>query len=285
MTGRTEKIDWYGFGSRQKVLPNGNLFIEGHRIILVNNEEQHFYISGIIRPIDIDQNNIISSSKVAEAEIEFVGRGIMTENQQQGWFSRYFGWIFPLLIMRILTMNRFIIATTLSLALFLPSLGSAAPSRIKELADVRGVRENMLIGYGLVVGLSSTGDSQQVLFTTQSISGMLGRLGVRVSPQDIRSRNVAAVMVTAKSPAFVRSGAHIDVNVGSMGDARSLAGGTLLMTPLKGPDGQVYALGQGSVQAGGFAAGTQNGASVQKNQPTSGRIPGAVLWNDPCFPT
>ena len=135
------------------------------------------------------------------------------------------------------------ILTTLILisGLTLPSMGLSAPSRIKELADVRGVRENMLIGYGLVVGLSGTGDTQQVLFTNQSISGMLGRLGVRVSPMDIRSRNVAAVMVTAQLPAFVRSGAKLDVNVGSIGNARSLAGGTLLMTPLKGPDGQVYA--------------------------------------------
>ncbi|MBL92648.1 MAG: flagellar biosynthesis protein FlgA [Myxococcales bacterium] len=171
------------------------------------------------------------------------------------------------------------ILTTLILisGLTLPSMGLSAPSRIKELADVRGVRENMLIGYGLVVGLSGTGDTQQVLFTNQSISGMLGRLGVRVSPMDIRSRNVAAVMVTAQLPAFVRSGAKLDVNVGSIGNARSLAGGTLLMTPLKGPDGQVYALGQGSVQAGGFSAGSSQGASIQKNQPTSGRVPGGGI--------
>ena len=161
-------------------------------------------------------------------------------------------------------MHRILISILLVAGLSVPSVGAAAPSRIKELADVRGVRENMLIGYGLVVGLSNTGDTQQVLFTTQSISGMLGRLGVRVSPQDIRSRNVAAVMVTAELPAFVRSGAKLDVNVGSMGNARSLAGGTLLMTPLKGPDGQVYALAQGSVQAGGFTAGSAQGASVQK---------------------
>ena len=79
----------------KKVLPNGNLFVEGHRVILVNDEEQHFYLSGIIRPIDIDQNNIISSSKIAEAEIEFVGRGVMSDNQRQGWFSRFFSWIYP----------------------------------------------------------------------------------------------------------------------------------------------------------------------------------------------
>lgn len=174
-------------------------------------------------------------------------------------------------------MHRILISILLVAGLSVPSVGAAAPSRIKELADVRGVRENMLIGYGLVVGLSNTGDTQQVLFTTQSISGMLGRLGVRVSPQDIRSRNVAAVMVTAELPAFVRSGAKLDVNVGSMGNARSLAGGTLLMTPLKGPDGQVYALAQGSVQAGGFTAGSAQGASVQKNQPTSGRVPGGAI--------
>jgi flagellar L-ring protein precursor FlgH len=94
-TGRTEKLTGTVSAVVKKVLPNGNLFVEGHRVILVNDEEQHFYISGIIRPIDINQNNVISSSKVAEAEIEFVGRGIMSDNQTQGWFSRYFGWVYP----------------------------------------------------------------------------------------------------------------------------------------------------------------------------------------------
>ncbi|MEW5847927.1 MAG: flagellar basal body P-ring protein FlgI [Myxococcota bacterium] len=170
---------------------------------------------------------------------------------------------------------------TLLLAL-LPTTGHAG-ARLKELADVRGVRDNMLLGYGLVVGLSGTGDSEQVLFTVQSLSGMLGRLGVRVSPQDIRMRNVAAVMVTARLPAFMRPGSSIDVHVSSLGNARSLSGGVLLLTPLQGPDGNVYALSQGPVQVGGFDASTPGGA-VRKNQATTGHIPGGGVVEKAVMP-
>ena len=148
----------------------------------------------------------------------------------------------------------------------------AAPTRLKELVEVQGSRDNALIGYGLVVGLTNTGDTEQVLFTMQSVSSVLGRFGVRVDPRDIRSRNVAAVMVTAKLPTFSRPGSTIDVTVSAMGNARSLQGGTLLMTPLGGPDGQTYAVAQGPVQVGGFEV---NGgfAAVRKNTPTTGTIP------------
>jgi len=111
-----------------------------------------------------------------------------------------------------------------------------------------------------------------VSFTSQSIAGMLGRLGIRIDPKDVWVRNTAAVMVTARLPGFARPGTRLDVNVGSMGDARSLAGGVLLVTPLTGPDGQVYAIAQGPVQAGGFDA-MSSGTRVQKNQPTSGTVP------------
>ena len=149
--------------------------------------------------------------------------------------------------------------------------------RVKELVDVQGMRDNALYGYGLVVGLAGTGDTEYVFFTSQSISGMLGRLGIRIDPHDVRVRNVAAVMVTARLPAFTRPGSHMDVNVSSMGNARSLAGGVLLITPLTGADGQVYGLAQGPVQAGGIDV-TAFGSSFQKNQPTSGRVPaGATI--------
>jgi flagellar P-ring protein precursor FlgI len=139
------------------------------------------------------------------------------------------------------------------------------------------VRDNALYGYGLVVGLPGTGDTPVVLFTSQSISGMLGRLGIRIDPKDVLVRNTAAVMVTARLPGYARPGTHIDVSVGSMGDARSLAGGVLLVTPLTGPDGQVYAIAQGPVQAGGFDV-VSAGTRVQKNQPTSGSVPnGATI--------
>jgi flagellar P-ring protein precursor FlgI len=153
---------------------------------------------------------------------------------------------------------------------------AAAPTRIKELVEVQGVRDNVLYGYGLVVGLAGTGDTESVFFTSQSISGMLGRLGIRIDPKQVRVRNVAAVMVTAKLPSFSRPGIRIDINVSSMGNARSLAGGVLLITPMTGPDGQVYALAQGSVQAGGFDVAAF-GTMIQKNQPTSGSVPAGAI--------
>lgn len=162
--------------------------------------------------------------------------------------------------------------TLLLLTLCFASVARAAPARLKELVDVQGSRDNALLGYGLVVGLTNTGDTEQVLFTMQSVAGMLGRLGVRVDPRDIRSRNVAAVMVTAKLPTFARPGATIDVTVSAMGNARSLQGGTLLMTPLTGADGQTYAVAQGPVQVGGFDVSAAF-ANVRKNTPTSATIP------------
>lgn len=152
----------------------------------------------------------------------------------------------------------------------------ARAARVKELADVVGIRENALYGYGLVVGLAGTGDSEQVLFTSQSVAGMLGRLGIRIDPKDVRSRNVAAVMVTAKLPPFARPGTKLDVAVASMGNARSLAGGLLLVTPLTGGDGRVYAVAQGPLQIAGFDAGV-SGSSVAKNTPTSGRVPSGAI--------
>jgi flagellar P-ring protein FlgI len=163
----------------------------------------------------------------------------------------------------------------LVLTLMFATSASAASARLKELVDVQGSRDNALLGYGLVVGLTNTGDSEQVLFTMQSVAGMLGRLGVRVDPRDIRSRNVAAVMVTAKLPTFSRTGSTLDVTVSAMGNARSLQGGTLLMTPLTGADGQTYAVAQGPVQVGGFDAAASF-ASVRKNTPTSSTIPGGA---------
>ncbi|HEY1097563.1 MAG TPA: flagellar basal body P-ring protein FlgI [Myxococcota bacterium] len=160
---------------------------------------------------------------------------------------------------------------------------SAAPARaqqttrVKDLVDVAGHRKNPLVGYGLVVGLQGQGDSQRVSYTSQSIAGMLGRLGVRVDPKDIAARNVAAVTVTTELPAFVRPGSRLDVTVSSLGDARSLEGGTLIMTPLQAVDGQVYALAQGPVQVGGWIV-EGAGSRVQKNPPTTARVPeGAVV--------
>lgn len=146
-----------------------------------------------------------------------------------------------------------------------------AAVRVKEVARVQGVRDNQLVGYGLVVGLNRTGDRQQTFFTTQSLINMLDRLGVTVTAQSLRVENIAAVMVTAELPAFARAGSRLDCTVSSIGDARSLQGGLLVQTPLKAANGQVYAVAQGSLAIGGFSAGNSaNG--VQVNHPTVGRI-------------
>jgi len=148
--------------------------------------------------------------------------------------------------------------------------------RLREVADLQGVRSNQLMGYGLVVGLKGTGDTTQAKFTAQTLSNLLGRQGVNIAPGNVQVKNVAAVMVTAELPAFVRPGQRIDVTVSSTGDSASLAGGTLLMAPLQGPDAQVYAVAQGSVLVGGFSAASGGSSSV-KNHPTAGRIPDGGL--------
>jgi flagellar P-ring protein precursor FlgI len=144
--------------------------------------------------------------------------------------------------------------------------------KIRDLTSVEGVRENPLIGYGMVVGLTQTGDSQQTVFTTQTLANIMQRMGAQIPPATAVVKNVAAVFVTASLPAFARPGTQVDVTVSSVGDAKSLEGGQLLLTPLYGADGQVYAAAQGPIAVGGYAVGGA-GASKQMNHPTTGRIP------------
>jgi flagellar P-ring protein precursor FlgI len=165
-------------------------------------------------------------------------------------------------------------------ALAFGALGASAhaASRIKDLANVEGVRQNQLIGYGLVVGLNGTGDTlNNIPFTKQSLQAMLERLGVNIRGQTLRTGNVAAVMVTANLPAFGTQGTRIDITVSALGDAKSLQGGTLLVTPLLGADGNVYAVGQGSLAIGGFSAEGE-AAKITRGVPTVGRISnGAII--------
>jgi flagellar P-ring protein precursor FlgI len=161
----------------------------------------------------------------------------------------------------------------------LASLGAPAhaTSRIKDLANIEGVRQNQLIGYGLVVGLNGTGDTlNNIPFTKQSLQAMLERMGVNIRGATIRTGNVAAVMVTGNLPAFATQGTRMDVTVSAMGDAKSLQGGTLLVTPLLGADGNVYAVAQGSLAIGGFSA-EGAAASVTKGVPTNGRIANGAI--------
>ncbi|HXY78132.1 MAG TPA: flagellar basal body P-ring protein FlgI [Candidatus Acidoferrales bacterium] len=151
---------------------------------------------------------------------------------------------------------------------------------LRDVATVEGVRENSLVGYGLVAGLKGTGDKQQTYFTVQTLASVLARMGVEIPPSVLQTtvqvKNVAAVFVTASLPPFSRPGLHLDVMVSSVGDARSLEGGLLLLTPLYASDGQVYAAAQGPVVVGGYTAGSATN-SKQMNHPTVGRIPGGAL--------
>ncbi|MBA4389340.1 MAG: flagellar biosynthesis protein FlgA [Syntrophus sp. (in: bacteria)] len=147
----------------------------------------------------------------------------------------------------------------------------AYAARIKELGYINGVRTNQLIGYGLIVGLNGTGDKTNTLFTNQSLANMLETLGIKVDPRATKVNNIAGVMVTANLPPFAKVGNKIDVTVSSIGDAKSLEGGVLMLTQLRGADGETYAIAQGPIVTGGYLASGQ-GATVQKNHPTVGRI-------------
>ncbi|MBN1104812.1 MAG: flagellar basal body P-ring protein FlgI, partial [Deltaproteobacteria bacterium] len=164
--------------------------------------------------------------------------------------------------------------TVLSLLLIPGARMDASAARIKDIASLKGARLNELIGYGLVVGLNGTGDGTGTKFTVQSLVNMMERLGIHALPDQVKVANVAAVMVTAKLPPFARIGSKMDVLVSSIGDAKSLQGGTLLLTPLRGVDNQIYALAQGPLVVGGFSASGAAGGGVQKNHPTVARIPG-----------
>jgi flagellar P-ring protein precursor FlgI len=169
-------------------------------------------------------------------------------------------------------------AIVLLLALVVWPLSDApAQSRIKDIVDIEGVRDNHLVGYGLVVGLNGTGDDlDDSVFTRESLIGMLQRLGVNARDADLDTENVAAVMVTADLPPFARRGSRMDISVSALGSAESLLGGTLVVTPLVGADGEVYAVAQGPVTVGGFSAGG-DAEQVTKNVPTQGRIPGGAI--------
>ncbi|MBF0373681.1 MAG: flagellar basal body P-ring protein FlgI [Alphaproteobacteria bacterium] len=171
-------------------------------------------------------------------------------------------------------------AATLGIAvLLLLGAGPAgANSRIKDIADFEGVRDNMLVGYGLVVGLNGTGDTiNNMAFTKQSLIGMLERLGVNTRDGNLQPKNVAAVMVTAVLPPFTRQGSRIDVSVSALGDSKNLLGGTLLVTPLVGADGEIYAVAQGQVAVAGFSAQGAAGTSITKGVPTAGRISNGAI--------
>lgn len=174
---------------------------------------------------------------------------------------------------------RFAIAPTfaaLTLLLAAPPVAADTTARLKDVMALQGPEAVPLMGYGLVVGLNKTGDRRQTIFSTQSLANMLQQLGLSVQPNQVKVENIAAVMVTADLPVYARAGVKLDVTASSIGDARSLQGGTLLATALRGPNGQVYALAQGPLSIGGFGGGV-GGNSVAVNHLTVGRVPNGAL--------
>lgn len=170
------------------------------------------------------------------------------------------------------TQQKLLIITLTGLFLFCTAMAQAG--RLKDMASVKGVRHNQLVGYGLVIGLDGTGDGGKTPFTTQALQNMLESMGVHVNKEDLNVKNVAGVLVTANLPAFSKIGQNIDVTLSSLGDAKSLQGGTLVATPLKGLDKNIYALAQGPISIGGFAVqGATTGSSIQKNHVTVAKIP------------
>lgn len=168
-------------------------------------------------------------------------------------------------------LKQYLIKPVILIILLMFYVSTSHAVRIKDIAQIKGARKNQLLGYGLVVGLDGTGDSDDSEFMVQSLASMLDKMGVTVKVEDLKVDNVAAVMVTADLPPFAKIGGRIDVLVNSIGDAENLQGGTLLFTPIKGADGQIYAVAQGPVSTGGFSAGGAGG-DVQKNFPTVGRV-------------
>src|SRR5580700_6932981 len=161
-----------------------------------------------------------------------------------------------------------------------PLGGGPSGTRLKDLVSIEGVRDNQLVGYGMVVGLNGTGDKRQTVFSAQSLTNLLARMGVQVSPTAILVRNTAAVLVTSDLPPFAQPGTRIDISVAAIGDSTNLQGGILVLTPMKGPDGLVYAAAQGSVVTGGFVAG-RGGANQTVNHPTAGRVPNGAIVEKP----
>ena len=186
------------------------------------------------------------------------------QNRKKSWTNKF--WVGAILVLALL-----------ALATFARADGGEHKARVKDISSIEGIRDNQLVGYGLVVGLQGTGDSQQTTFPTQTLAAMLLRMGVSVPAGAIRVQNLAAVFVSATLPPFSRPGTKLDITASSAGDARSLEGGLLLMTPLYGTDGKIYAQAQGPLVVGGYSVSV-NGNSKQFNHPTTARIPyGAMV--------
>ncbi len=284
-----------------EVLPNGMLVIEAARQVEFSQQTQTIVLRGLVRPEDISQQNQVLSTAISSLELEVRGKGIINDYthrqnplvrlhpESAGVLMRHSALIPRHLCRRTDAATRIEAAAICgTLCCCWPSLVArwllvigrsavrgrgrsphrrrSAQARVKDISSIEGIRDNQLVGYGLVVGLQGTGDSQQTTFPTQTLAAMLLRMGVSVPASAIRVQNLAAVFVSATLPPFARPGTKLDITASSAGDARSLEGGLLLMTPLYGTDGKIYAQAQGPLVVGGYSVSV-NG-NTQAVQPS-----------------
>jgi flagellar P-ring protein precursor FlgI len=256
-TNRSGSVDALLSARVREVLPNGDMVIEGVKLV---SSEQKISVPATLSFRRLSQTcscrSMARASSAITSGVDGLSESLRRPGRSNGveWTMKY-------------------LKQSLAALLFLACASPEGYSqiRLKDVARWQGVRDNQLVGYGLVVGLNKTGDRRQTMFSTQSLISMLDRMGITLQNNDIRVENIAAVMVTATLSPFARTGSRLDVTVSSIGDARSLQGGILVQTPLKAANGEVYAVGQGPVAIGGFTAGDSlNG--VQINHPTTGKV-------------
>ena len=242
------------------------MVVNGERMVDVNNDSEMIQISGIVRPADINSENTVQSHDIAQFVISLKGKGVVNSKQTPGFLSNFF-------LIGCFNDNKNFNRMFFSVSW---KCCGRSKSKNKGYRSNEEYRDNQLLGYGLVVGLRNTGDTQRSVFTEKALTNLLKRMGIKPEKKDFKSRNVASVIVTMNLPPYARKGHKVDVSVSSLGDATSLAGGTLLMTQLQGPDFETYAVAQGQIVVGGISGKSTRG-KLFENQTTSGRVPNGAI--------
>ena len=247
---------------------NGNLEILGQKKLTLNNGDEYIRVSGIVRPRDVSSDNVVQSDRIANADINYIGAGDTARTGKKVGTPKCLIQSTPFKVSNMLKILLSLVASVI----FVGQANLVLADRIKDLTSLAGIRSNQLVGYGVVVGLAGTGDGNTGI-TLQSMQSLVSRFGVTSDLDGFNGDNAAAVMLTADLPPFTKPGQAIDVTVSTVGGATSLKGGTLLMSPLLGADGETYAIAQGNIVVGGLGVEGGDKSSLTVNIPTVGRIP------------